>query len=155
MFSTQWVKLIEKKEFSKVALNKSSKIFEVYIVALKVSKIGIFLFLVASVAFLLTDKALTKKSFNYLDYADVNLIDFAIELPKYNSINNYIIKQVENKQLFYEPIYSLSLVKLEILKIYIKIHLKTRFIQIFIFFLRAPIVFDQKLDGSLCFYINY
>lgn len=43
-------------------------------------------------------------------------------------MNKYAIKLDEGKQLFYGLIYSLELVKLKILKIYIKSHLKTRFI---------------------------
>lgn len=155
MSTTQRIKIIDKKEFFKIATNKSFKIFVIYIAVLKVSKMRIFPFLVAEVAFLLADKALIKNFFNYLDYDNINLVDFAIKLLKYNGINNSIIEQVEDKQLFYWPIYSLNLVKLEILKTYIKIYLKTRFIQLFIFFSKAPIVFDQKLDGSFCLYINY
>lgn len=44
-------------------------------------------------------------------------------------MNKYIIELVEDKQLLYKPIYSLGLIKLETLKIYIKIYFKTGFIQ--------------------------
>ena len=43
-------------------------------------------------------------------------------------MNKYSIKLKSNKQLLDEPIYSLGLVELEILKTYIKIDLVTGFI---------------------------
>ncbi len=45
--------------------------------------------------------------------------------------------------------------KLQTLKTYIKIYLKTRFIWLFKFFANALIFFNQKSDGSFCFYIDY
>ena len=64
----------------------------------------------------------------YLDYFDVFLFNLVRELPKNTCINKYAIELIKDKKTPYEPIYSLKLVKLEILKIYIKIYLKTRFI---------------------------
>lgn len=52
-----------------------------------------------------------------------------IELSKNKSINYSSIKLVEDKYLFSRPIYSLSLIEQEIVKIVIKIYLKTRFIK--------------------------
>lgn len=54
-----------------------------------------------------------------------------MELPKNISINKHIIKLIEGKQSLYKPIYNINLVKLETLQIYIKSHLKTKFIQSF------------------------
>lgn len=51
--------------------------------------------------------------------------DLIIEFSKNLSINKYIIKLVGDKQLLYKLIYTLSLVKLKILKTCIKIYLKT------------------------------
>ena len=51
-----------------------------------------------------------------------------IELLEHIGINNYIIKLEKDKQLFLGPIYSLALVKLEILKTYIKTNLAYGFI---------------------------
>ena len=70
-------------------------------------------------------------------------------------MNEHTIKLVEGKQLSYGLIYSLRLVKLEILKIHIKTHLKTRFIQLSKFPIGILIFFNQKLDRSLYFCINY
>ena len=52
-------------------------------------------------------------------------------------MNNYNIKIKKDKQLFYRLIYSLKLIKLKILKIYIKINLINRFIKIFKFFIKV------------------
>lgn len=70
-------------------------------------------------------------------------------------MNKYTIKLVEDKQLSYGSIYNLELVELENLKIYIKIYLKTRFIQISKSPKVTSIFFDQKLDRNLHLYINY
>lgn len=64
-------------------------------------------------------------------------------------LNKYTIKLIEKKQSSYRPIYTLSLVELEILKVYIKTHLKIKFIQPSKSFASAPIFFNKKLDYSL------
>ncbi len=51
-----------------------------------------------------------------------------MELPENTGMNKYAIKLIKRKQPSYKPIYALSPVELEILKTYIKTHLKTRFI---------------------------
>lgn len=43
-------------------------------------------------------------------------------------INKYDIERVKGKQLLYRAIYSLGLMKLRMLKVYIITHLKTEFI---------------------------
>lgn len=68
-----------------------------YVVALKASKMGIYLLRIVQVAFLQTDKALTKILFDYLDYADVFFANFVIRLPEHNSINDYAIKLAKAK----------------------------------------------------------
>ena len=70
-------------------------------------------------------------------------------------MNKYIIKLIDGKQSLYGPIYALSCIKLEMLKTYIKTHLKTGFIQPSKFLARASILFDKKPNGSLCLHINY
>lgn len=52
----------------------------------------------------------------------------AIELPENININKYVIMLIRDKQPPYRPIYALSLVKLEVLKAYIKTYLKIGFI---------------------------
>lgn len=53
------------------------------------------------------------------------------------------------------PIYILSLVELETLKIYIKTDRKTGFIQPSESFASTFIFFDKKPDSNFCLYINY
>lgn len=74
------------------------------------------------------NKALVQIFLEYLNYANVFVTTLAIELAKRNGINDYIIKLIKSKQLFYRLIYSLGLVKLEILKTYIKTYFKIAFI---------------------------
>ncbi len=78
-----------------------------------------------------------------------------MELPENTDINKHAIKLVKDKQLLYGPIYSLKSVELKILKTYIETYLKTRFIWPFKSLANALIFFDQKLDRSLHFCINY
>ncbi len=53
------------------------------------------------------------------------------------------------------PIYSLSPMKLEILKVYIKNNLANSFIKPFKLPIRAFILFDTKPDESLRLYVDY
>lgn len=78
-----------------------------------------------------------------------------MELPKNTDINKYIIELVEDKQSLYRRIYSLQSMKLETLKTYIETYLKTGFIWPSKSLAGIPIFFDQKLDRSLHFCINY
>ena len=55
-------------------------------------------------------------------------MDLIMKLPKITNMNKYAIKLIEEKQLLYKPLYTLSPIELEILKAYIEIHLKTGFI---------------------------
>lgn len=68
-------------------------------------------------------------SAEYSDYADVFSFNLAMELPKNISISKYVIELVEGKQPLYDLIYTLNLVELETLKVYIKTYLKTGFIK--------------------------
>ncbi len=78
-----------------------------------------------------------------------------MELPKNTGMNEHAIKLIDKKQLPYGPTYTLSPVELEILKTYIKTHLKTGFIQPFKSLTSVSILFDKKLHGSPCLYVNY
>lgn len=51
-----------------------------------------------------------------------------IKLQKYNKINNYLINFLKNKKILYDLIYLLELVKLKILKTYIKVDLANMYI---------------------------
>lgn len=78
-----------------------------------------------------------------------------MKLPENTDINEYIIELVEGKQSIYRPIHVLSLVQLEILKIYIETCLKIGFIQPFELSTSTPILFDKKSNGSFCLCVNY
>lgn len=76
-------------------------------------------------------KPLQKFYWNILIKAGTCFSDFVIELYMNTSINQYAIKLIEDKQIFYIQIYALSLVELEILKTCIETFLKPEFIQSF------------------------
>lgn len=91
----------------------------------------------------------------YLDFLDVFSEKKALVLLEQTKFNKHDIELEKSKQLFYKPIYSLRLVKLKTLKFYIKIYLKTRFIQTSKFPSEALILFNKKLNGSFYLYIDY
>lgn len=107
----------------------------------------------AQIAFLFTEKA--KMSDKYSDFVNVFLEEKALMLPEWTKFNQYVIELEEGKQPPYQLIYSLGLVELEILKTYIKTHLKTRFIRSSESHISAPILFDKKPDGSLHLCVDY
>ena len=79
----------------------------------------------------------------------------AAKLPENTGINEHAIKLEEGKQPPFGPIYSLELIKLEILKTYIKTNLANSFIRSSKSPVKALILFDRKLDKSLRLYIKY
>lgn len=103
---------------------------------------------------LLANKTPPDVLFRYSDYADVFLSILAMGLQEHISINDYAIELEENKKLFYSPIYSLGLIKLKILKTYIKTYPKTEFIGSSKSLADIPIFFDQKQDGIFHFNVN-
>ncbi len=151
--TTSRVELIDKREFARAALDKKSETFVIHISALEATTIHPSQ--AAQIAALQWDKAPTEIPAEYSDYADVFLSDLAMELPENTRMNEHAIELVEEKQPPYRPIYALSPVELETLKIYIKTHLKTGFIQPSKSPARAPILFDKKLDGSLRLFVDY
>lgn len=60
---------------------------------------------------------------------------------KYTGMNDPIIELIDGEQLFYRPIYTLELIKLETLKVYIKTNLANNFIRPF---KDAFIIFNWK-----------
>lgn len=80
------------------------------------------------IALLITNKAAVKVPKKYEKYIDIFCKKTATKLPKYTRINDHLIYWEEDKQPLYGLIYSLELVKLEMLKIYIKDNLKNSFI---------------------------
>lgn len=104
---------------------------------------------------MITDKASVTILAEYLDFVDVFSKKFALVLLKYTKINTYAIDLEEGKQPFYRSIYSLGLVGLETLKIYIKINLANGFIYLSKSPIGIPILFDKKPNKSFWLCINY
>ncbi len=152
--TTSRVKLIDKREFAKAALDGSSKTFVVHVAALEIpivipihsSRTSQLQDNPAQIAALQWDKAPTEIPAEYSDYADVFSSDLAMELPENTSMNEHTIELIEGKQPPYGPIYALSPVELETLKTYIKTYLKTGFIWPSKSPARAPILFDNDQE---------
>lgn len=70
-------------------------------------------------------------------------------------MNKYIIKLIEKKLPPYEFIYTLNLLKLKTVKVYIKTHLKIVFIQYSKYLIYTSIIFDKKPNSSLYLSVNY
>ena len=91
----------------------------------------------------------------YSDFTNVFSEKSAAELPKYTKINTHAIDLKEGKPPPYGPIYSLRSMELEILKTYIETNLANSFICLSKSPASAPILFDQKPNGSLYFCVDY
>ena len=157
--TTEWVELIDKKEFAKATLDKESTTFVVQVLALEAplrsAKMRILPARAAQIATLKQDEVPTKVPPKDTDYADVFSFDLAMELPENTGINKHAIELQDGKQPPYGPIYSLGPVELETLKTYIETHLKTGFIQSSKFPAGAPILFDKKPDSRPRLCVDY
>ena len=80
----------------------------------------------------------------YSDFSNVFFSDSAAQLPEQIGINDQSINLLYDKQLRYGPIYSLGLVELETLKIYIKANLASGFIKLSKSPIDALILFTGK-----------
>lgn len=83
----------------------------------------------AEIALLLTEKVIMP--IEYADFANVFLKESIKMLLERTDINKYAIKLAKGKKSLYELMYSLGQVKVDILKIYMKINLANNFIQFF------------------------
>ena len=61
----------------------------------------------------------------------------------------------QNKQLLFKVMYSLKLIKLKMLKIYIESNLVNEFIKFFKSFFKALILFIYKKNNNFYLYISY
>lgn len=134
---TKQVKIINKKEFTKIALDTELETFVMYIAALEFLLLGMTIHPFkaaqvdsksAQIAALNYKKAPIKVLFKYLNILDVFLAEKTLILLEKTKLNNHAIKLEKDKQLPYRLIYNLRLIKLKTLKIYIKTCLKIRFI---------------------------
>ena len=118
--TTKRVEPIDKKEFTKAALNGEPETFVINIAALKASprSIGMTIYpsQVAQIAALKQNEAPTKVSSKYANYANVLSFHLAMELLENTGINKQIMKLEKGKQPPYRSIYSLGPMELEILK---------------------------------------
>ncbi len=150
------VKLIEIEELITTALDLGYKAIMVYIVALCVnSGDKVHPSKKAHIAHLKADEAPTKVASKYTDFVDIFSLKLAMKLPKHTRIHNHTIELVDDSQPPYGLIYSLGLVELEILKVYIKNNVAHGFIRPFKFPARPPIFFDKKPDGNLRLCMDY
>ena len=148
------VQIIDQKEFAKAALDSNEEVFVVHIATITL-EIAIHLARQAQIDLLKVEETPATVPEEYLDYADVFSEKLAIVLPEHTEINTHAIDLKEGKKPPYRPIYSLKLVELEILKTYIETNLANGFICPFKSYAGAPILFDQKPNGSLRLCVNY
>ena len=99
-----------------------------YIIIREQEKIPVYFKKQIQVGDVFFDKAFIKIPVEYSNYSNVFSMENAVKLFKNTKINKHAIKLKKCKQLLFDSIYSLGLVKLEILKIYIKINLGNGFI---------------------------
>ena len=97
LYTTSWVKLINKMKFVKAALNENSKIFVVYAAALK-AEASIHLPQIAQIAALQWNKAPTKILVKYYDYIDVFSSDLDMMLCENIEMNEYAIELIDRKK---------------------------------------------------------
>ena len=120
LLTIRHIELVGKKEFAAAALDSESETFIVHIASLSSNalpnsfplKLNIHLSCKSQVSGLIAEKALTKVSTEYLDFADVFSPDLASEFLEYIGINDHVIELVNGHQPPYEPIYSLGAVEL-------------------------------------------
>lgn len=78
-----------------------------------------------------------------------------IKLLENIGINEYTIKLINKKLLFYGSIFTFNLIELETLKVYINIQLKTRTIQLSKFSCDNLIFNNKKPNNNFYLCINY
>ncbi len=126
--TTSRVELIDNKEYAKVTIDENSETLVMYMSALDIAESSTYPSKAVQIANMWWDRAPTNIPGKYLDYANVFSLELSINLPVNTSINEHTIKLIEGKQQPYGPNDTLSPVELEILKAYIKTHLKSSFI---------------------------
>ena len=155
------VELVGRKKFAVATLDLEYKTYIVYIKSVSSdasptsSTIDVHFLKKSKISGLIVEKAPTKVSSKYLDFASIFSLDLASELSKHTEINDHVIKLVNGQQPLYRPIYSPRPVELETLKAYMETNLVNGFIKLSKSLSVALILFDRKSDNFLQFYINY
>lgn len=91
----------------------------------------------------------------YLNFAKKILKKLAAKLFEHSDINKYSINLKPDKQPFYSSIYKIKLVKLKIIKLYIKTNPANNFIRSLKSFVKTPIFFVQKSNCNFHLCVNY
>lgn len=124
--TTNRVQKIDWKKFAAAIINLGKKIFIVYMTYLG-AEISIYLACKAQIVLLVAKKVMIL--IEYLGSADIFLQKLPAELSKVFDINKHSINAAPDKYSPYGKIYSLRLVELKTLKIFIKTNLANRFIR--------------------------
>ena len=136
------VQIIGKKNFVIAVIDADIKTFVIYMAIWEEEKMPVHSQKQAQVKVLIFDKAPTVILAEYSHYSNFFLVEYATKLLEHTGINNYTIKLENSKQLFFGPIYSLGLIKLEILKTFIIINLANNFIWSFKSLTGVAMLFD-------------
>ena len=140
---TKREEIIDQREFAAAALNEDDETFVVHVATLaEPTTMPIYPSCQAQFTALTSEE--TGIPAKYSDFSNVFSSDSVAELPEHTEINDCPIKLLDNKQPPYGPIYSLGLVELETLKIYIKANLASGFIRPSKSLSSAPILFFEK-----------
>ena len=123
--------------------------------SLPLLKLNVHLSCRSQISVLITNEVSTKVFDKYFNFANIFSLDLVSKLPEHTGITDYAIELVIDQQLPYKPIYSLGLVELETMKVFIKTNLANRFIKLSKLPIGTPVWFDQKSDGSLWLCVNY
>lgn len=127
------IKPIVKKKFTAIAFDSKNETFVVYIIFFTSLNLGVSIYLSCKTQIRVF---LAKKTFivvfdKYAKFINIFFVKKAITLLKYTGVNDYIIILMRNQQPLYGPIYSLKLMELKILKMYIKVNQANNFINAF------------------------
>lgn len=96
MPSTKWVELVEKKEFTAIALDLRDEIF-IVLVAFVANSDSTYLSQRVQIVSLKKDKVFALDLPKYFDFTNIFFLVLVAELLKYIGINNYIIELLDSK----------------------------------------------------------
>ena len=107
-------------------MDKNVEAFVVHVTSLSLNSMLIYPVRAAQIALLIAKKV--KILTNYLDFSNVFSEEKALVLLEITDLNQHAIKLQESQQSLYRPMCNLGLVKLKMLKTYIKRNLEYGFI---------------------------
>ena len=145
------MKIIDRKKFAKVELDKHIETFVMHVTSL--ARMMIYLANKAQIASLVTKKL--KIPSKYSDFKTIFSKEKILLLPETTNLNQYAIMLEKGQQPLYEPIYSLNIVELKTLKSDIKTNLANGLIWSLKLSANSSILFVRKLDGNFCLCVNY